>query len=101
MTEGVPLPPLHHGDVWREEFRLPLCLSADALAEACGGPRTGIAQVAAEEIGISGDTAIRLGRVFDTTPEFWMHFPQRYELERAALAMGALVDAIKPLKRAA
>lgn len=70
MTEDAPLPPLHPGEVLREEFMMPLGLSAYALARACGVPRTRIERVAAEEIGISGDTAIRLGRVFDTTPEF-------------------------------
>ena len=101
MTEDAPLPPLHPGEVLREEFMMPLGLSAYALARACGVPRTRIERVAAEEIGISGDTAIRLGRVFDTTPEFWMNLQQRFDLERAARALGAAVDSIRPLPRAA
>ncbi len=101
MTEDAPLPPLHPGEVLREEFMMPLGLSAYALARACGVPRTRIERVAAEEIGISGDTAIRLGRVFDTTPEFWMNLQQRFDLERAARALGPVIDSIKPLLRAA
>lgn len=101
MTEDAPLPPLHPGEVLREEFMVPLGLTAYAIAKACGIPRTRIERIAAEAVGISGDTAIRLGRVFDTTPEFWMNLQQRFELERAALALGASVEAIRPLARAA
>ena len=101
MTEDAPLPPLHPGEVLREEFMVPLGLSSYALAKACNVPRTRIERVAAEAIGISGDTAIRLGRVFDTTPEFWMNLQQRYEIERAAIALGAAVETIKRLERAA
>ncbi len=101
MTEEAPLLPLHPGEILREEFMVPLGLSAYALAKACGVPRTRIERVAAEEIGISGDTALRLGRVFDTTPEFWMNLQQRFDLERATRALGTAIDSIKPLPRAA
>ena len=101
MMEEAPLLPLHPGEVLREEFMVPLGLSAYALAKACGVPRTRIERVAAEEIGISGDTALRLGRVFDTTPEFWMNLQQRFDLERAIRAPGTAIDSIKPLPRAA
>ena len=101
MTEEAPLLPLHPGEVLREEFMVPLGLSAYALAKACGVPRTRIERVAAEEIGISGDTAIRLGRVFDTTPEFWMNLQQRFDLERATRALGTAIDSITPLPPAA
>ncbi len=101
MTEEAPLLPLHPGEVLREDFMVPLGLSASALAKACGVPRTRIERVAAEEIGISGDTVIRLGRVFDTTPELWMDLQQRFDLERAACVLGAAINSIKPLERAA
>ena len=101
MTEEAPLLPLHPGEVLREDFMVPLGPSASALAKAWGVPRTRIERVASEEIGISGDTAIRLGRVFDTTPEFWMNLQQRFDLERPACVLGAAIDSIKPLERAA
>ena len=52
------LPPLHPGEVLREEFLAPLGLSALALARACGVPRTRIERLAREETGVSGDTAV-------------------------------------------
>ena len=60
-----PLPPLHPGEVLREEFMEPLGLTAYALAKACRVPRTRIERIAREEIGITADTALRLGRCQD------------------------------------
>ena len=89
--------PIHPGAILREEFIAPLGLTAGRVAKACGLARTRIQRIVAEEIGISGDTAIRLGRVFRTTPQFWMNLQQHYELERAAAVLGTTVDAIKPI----
>lgn len=101
MTEDAPLPPLHPGEVLREEFMVPLGLDAEALALACGAQPAVIDGIAAEHRDISGDIAIRFGRVFSTTPEFWMNLQLRFDLEQAALSLGDAVDAIKPLGRAA
>lgn len=95
------LPPLHPGELLREEFLVPLGLSAGAVAKACGVPRTRMERIAAEEVGITGDTAIRLGRYFGTTPQFWMNAQAHYDLARAAEAMGTEIDRIEPLHRAA
>ena len=83
--------PVHPGAVLREEFIEPLGLTAGRVAKACGLARTRIERIAAEEIGISGDTAIRLGRVFHTSPQFWTNLQHHYELERAAAALGSAV----------
>jgi antitoxin HigA-1 len=47
---------------------------------ACGVPRTRIERIMREELGISRDTAVRLGRFFGTSPEFWMNLQARYEV---------------------
>jgi addiction module HigA family antidote len=93
------LPPLHPGEVLREEFLAPLGLSALALARACGVPRTRIERLAREETGVSGDTAVRLAAYFGTTPEFWMNLQSQYELETARSALG--VEAAKISRRRA
>ena len=95
------LPPMHPGEVLREEFLLPLKVSAGALAKACGVPRTRIERIASEKLGISGDTAIRLARVLRTTPELWMNLQSRYELQTARAAVGDLVERLRPLEFAA
>ena len=81
------LPPLHPGEVLREEFIVPLGLTAGRVAKACGIARSRIERIAAEEIGISGDTALRLGHVFRTSPQFWMNLQSRYEIETARRAL--------------
>jgi addiction module HigA family antidote len=93
--------PVHPGEILREEFIEPLGLTAGRVAKGCGIARTRIERIVAEEIGISGDTAIRLGRFFRTTPQFWMNLQQHYELEKAAALLGEAVTAIAPFEREA
>lgn len=95
------LPPLHPGEVLREEFLMPLHLSAGRVARACGVPRTRIERIMREELGISGDTALRLARFFGTTPDFWMNLQKTYEIDQARSAIGAAIEAIEPLQSAA
>jgi addiction module HigA family antidote len=64
------LPPLHPGEVLREEFLKPMGLTPYAVAKARGVPRTRIERIAREELA-TADTALRLGRFFGIEPEFW------------------------------
>jgi addiction module HigA family antidote len=81
----------------REEFMIPLNLSANALALALRVPATRISEIVNERRGVSGDTAIRLGEYFRTGPEFWMNIQSRYELEIARDARDlAAAGAIEP-----
>lgn len=75
------LAPLHPGEVLREEFMVPMGLTAYALAERCHVPRTRIERIAAEETSISADTALRLAKALGTTPEFWLNLQARYAVE--------------------
>ncbi len=94
------LPPLHPGEVLREEFLIPLGLSAGKVAKACGVPRTRIERIANEKLGITGDTAVRLGRVLGTGPELWMNLQGRFETETARAALGKELDDLPTLHRA-
>jgi addiction module HigA family antidote len=95
------LPPLHPGEVLREEFIIPLGLTAGKVAKACGIARSRIERIVAEEIGISGDTAVRLGRVLGTGPELWMNLQSRYEIETARAAIGSELNELPTLNVAA
>ena len=91
------LPPIHPGEQLREEFMKPLGLTAYRLAKDLGVPVTRIQAITAERRGITGDTALRLGRYFDTTPEFWLNMQRDYELEQAAEVLGDRLEAeVKP-----
>jgi antitoxin HigA-1 len=85
MNESLDrLPPMHPGEMLREEFLLPLKLSAGKVAKAACVPRTRIERIAREELGITADTALRLGKVLGTSPEFWINLQSRYDLLLAA-----------------
>ena len=93
------LPPIHPGEVLREEFLVPIKLTPYALAEACGVPRTRIERLAREETPVTADTALRLARYFGTTAEFWMGMQAQYELERAQDLAAVALRKIKPRQR--
>ena len=86
------LPPIHPGEILREEFMKPLNLSANALAQRLGVTTARVNEIANERRGITADTALRLARCFSTTPEFWMNLQQRYELEAVRQTIGTVVE---------
>ena len=92
------LPPVHPGEILREEFLVPMALTPYAVARACAVPRTRI-ELAREETPVTADTALRLGKYFGTTPSFWMNLQAQHDLEVAEDATAAEIRQIKPLKR--
>src|SRR5208337_5696432 len=88
---------LHPGEMLREEFMKPLGLSANALAIALRVPVTRISEIVRERRGITADTALRLARYFNMTPEFWMRLQMEYDLESAAgIEQAAIFKEIRP-----
>jgi len=67
----------------REDFMAPLNLSANALAAALRVPTNRITAIIKGTRGITADTALRLGRYFRKTPEFWMWLQMDYDLRNA------------------
>lgn len=94
-------PPVHPGEILREEFMAPLGLSAGAVAKALNLPRSRIERIVKEEIGISADTALRLGRYFRTSHLFWLDLQIRVESETLLAEIGAELDGISPVPDAA
>ena len=84
LAEGARMPALHPGEMLREEFMKPLGLSANALAIALRVPVTRISEIVRERRGITADTALRLARYFNMTPEFWMRLQMDFDLESTA-----------------
>ncbi len=91
-----PLAPIHPGEILREEFLLPLRMTAYALAKACHVPRTRIERLASEKTPVTPDTALRLGRYFGTSPDFWLNIQARYDIETAYAATEKELKAIVP-----
>ena len=91
MTNKDRLPPIHPGEILREEFLGPLRMSADQLALALRVPATRINDIVNEKRGITADTALRLSRYFGTTPKFWMNMQSSWELKVAEDQLGYAV----------
>lgn len=86
---------IHPGEILREEFLVPLNLSANALAIALGVPAPRINDVVRERRGISADTALRLARYFGTSAEFWMGLQGDYDLRIAEGLAGDMLARIQ------
>lgn len=89
-------PPIHPGEILREEFLVPMGLTPYALAKALGVPRTRIERVVREEQPITSDTALRLARYFGTSVELWLNLQMDYDVTVAEKAIAAALEAIQP-----
>lgn len=87
MTSKSGMRPVHPGEILREELD-ELGLSANALAKAIDVPANRVTAILNAERGITADTALRLGRYFDTTPQFWMNLQQTWQIRRAEIDAG-------------
>ncbi len=77
------LPPVHPGEILREDLMRPSGISINRLARDLRVPVTRISEIVNYRRGISADTALRLSRYFGSTPEFWMNLQAAYDLEVA------------------
>lgn len=73
----------HPGEVLREEFLIPLGLSARALAKMLDVPPNRLTEIMRGTRDVTADTALRLGRYFGTDPRFWMNLQTAYDLSKA------------------
>ncbi len=82
MTKRQPLiPPVHPGEVLREDFMKPLGLSVNRLALDLHVPATRIGEIAHGRRRVTAETALRLARYFHTNAEFWLNLQTFYDLE--------------------
>lgn len=92
------VPAIHPGEILREEYLAPLCMSAGALARKLRVPRTRIERIVTEQSPITTNTALRLAKFFDTTPEFWISMQTAYDLGQAAAVLAQELAAIETLQ---
>ena len=78
------LPPIHPGEILREEFLVPLGMSAADLAIRLGVPAADVEQIAAERAPITDDMAMRLGKHFRTSAEVWIGMQRSYDVKTSA-----------------
>lgn len=97
-THRPPTPP---GEVLSEEFLIPLGITQAELAKRMGIPLQRINLLVNGRRGITAETALLLGQVFGTTPQFWMHLQSQQELWEASQALQKQHRSATPIKRAA
>jgi addiction module HigA family antidote len=90
---------VHPGDILREDFMKPLGLSAYAVAKAIGATPIAISEIARRKRGVSAEMALKLGRLFNVSPELWMGIQADYDLEMARDRSEAkILMRVQPLK---
>jgi addiction module HigA family antidote len=94
MPKKPVIPPIHPGETLREDFLAPLGMSVNRLALELHVPATRVNEIARGRRAITADTALRLGRFFGTSPQFWMNLQANYELEMARDAAGKTIETV-------
>ncbi len=91
----------HPGEVLREEYLVPHGMSATALALELHVPPNRITAILNGTRSVSAETAMRLGRYFDTTPGFWLNLQSNHDLSAAQALNGVKVERqVRPRKMA-
>ncbi len=75
------LPPIHPGEILIEEFLKPMGISQYRLAKDISVPPRRINEIVHGKRSITADTALRLGRFFGISPQFWLNLQTRFDLE--------------------
>ncbi len=88
--------PIHPGEVLREEFLLPLGISAHAMAMALQVPAPRINDIVRERRAVTVDTALRLAKYLGTSAEFWLGLQTDYDMALARTSMAGVLDRIDP-----
>lgn len=95
-------PPIHPGEILREEFLVPLGMNANQLAKALGVNRQSMYEIVNEKRGLSAEMALRLARWSGMSARFWVGLQARYDLEMAEWKESERIEReVKPLARGA
>ncbi|MBI4098887.1 MAG: HigA family addiction module antidote protein [Candidatus Magasanikbacteria bacterium] len=83
------LRPIHPGEILNEEFILPLGITQYRIAKDIAVSPRRINEIVNGERAITADTALRLGRYFGVSPQFWLNLQSHYDLETTSLMIAA------------
>ncbi len=90
-------PPVHPGEILREDFMPAHGLKVMPLARRLGISRQHLHRVLAEEAAVSPDVALRLGRLFGTGAKLWVNMQRDYDLWHAEAALSETLAKIEPV----
>jgi addiction module HigA family antidote len=98
MKTMPDFPPIHPGEILKEDFLLPMGISEYRLAKAMNVPPRRINEIVHGTRAITADTALRMGLAFGMEAQFWLNLQSRYDLEKASDALSdKLATMIRPL----
>ncbi len=89
--------PIHPGEFLREEYMADLDLSVADLARRLGVTRQTVNDIVREKRGLSPDMCLRLGRLFGTTPQFWMNMQAKVDIWNSMALHADDIEAIEPM----
>jgi len=87
------LPPVHPGEILLEEFLKPLDISQYRLAKAMSVPPRRVNEIVLGKRSVTADTALRLGRFFGTSEQFWLNLQSEYDLDVEKDRLGSRLEA--------
>jgi len=94
------IPSIHPGEILKEEFLDPMGITAYALARDTGIDKGNLSRILRGQSSISAEAALRLGRYFGSSPDFWLNLQQHYDLEVAReRSMQRIEKEVRPLER--
>ncbi len=99
-TTGIQRKPTHPGEMLREDFMPDYDLTVAKLAERLGVSRQSVNELLRERRAVSPEMALRLGRLFGNSPEFWLNAQRAVDLWVASRSVQEEVSRIKPLDAA-
>ena len=85
-------PPIHPGEILLEDFLEPMGISQYRLAKDISVPPRRINEIVHGKRSITADTALRLGRFFHMSPQFWLNLQTRYDLEMTEDSLAGRLD---------
>lgn len=97
---GIKRKPTHPGEILREDFLTDYELTVSGMAEALGVSRQSVNELLRERRAVSPEMAIRLGRLFGNSAEFWLNAQRAVDLWQANQAIKSEVARIRPLNAA-
>jgi len=92
---------VHPGEILKHEFLKPMNITGYRLSKAINVNAQRVNDILLKKTGVSADMAIRLGKFFGTSAEFWMNLQAAYELVTAKKILGSKIGKIKPMTGAA
>jgi len=89
---STKMPPIHPGEILFEEFLKPMNLSQNRLALDINVPPRRINEIVQRKRRITADTALRLAKYFDMSPQFWLGLQMDYDLDVAEDELAGRLD---------